>query len=56
MALSMFKGRSDLKIVTVAAITALVVNQFAPGGAAILAAGLMAGCVTWFTFDGEQSS
>jgi 4-azaleucine resistance transporter AzlC len=54
MAMSMFKGRSDLKIVTVAAITALVVSQFAPGGAAILAAGLMAGCVTWFTFDGEQ--
>jgi predicted branched-subunit amino acid permease len=51
MAMSMFKGRSDLRVIGVAVIVSLLVNQVAPGGAAIMAAGISAGLMTWITFD-----
>jgi predicted branched-subunit amino acid permease len=51
MGMSMFKQRSDLRIVGSAALASIVVHQFAPGGAAILVAGLVGGLVTWLTFE-----
>jgi 4-azaleucine resistance transporter AzlC len=53
MGMSMFKQRSDLKIVGSAAVASIAVHQFAPGGAAILVAGLVGGFITWLTFEKE---
>ena len=49
MATGLFKGRSDMKIVIVAAGVALVADRLAPG-TAILSAGLAGALVGWFSF------
>jgi 4-azaleucine resistance transporter AzlC len=56
MAIGMFKGRSDFKIIFVATLVAGTVHHFAPGGSTILAAGIAGGVVQWLTYDEKSQS
>ncbi|MFM9974364.1 MAG: AzlC family ABC transporter permease [Beijerinckiaceae bacterium] len=55
LACGMFKGRSDLRIIAAAAMTALVTERLFSGGMAILAAGLAGAVVAWADFKAEQA-
>jgi len=50
MAIGMFKGRSDLKIVAAAAVAAAFADRFLVPGTAILCAGLAGGATGWLTY------
>ena len=56
MGVGMFKGRSDLKIVAVAAIAAALADRFLIAGSAILCAGLAGGLTAWFSFRKDETA
>ncbi|GIL38774.1 AzlC family ABC transporter permease [Roseiterribacter gracilis] len=53
LAVSVWRGRSDLRAAGAALVAALVVNNFFPGGWTIVIAGLTGALVAYVTFDGE---
>jgi predicted branched-subunit amino acid permease len=54
MAVGMFKGRSDLKVIIASALAAVLADRFLIAGSAILCAGLAGALVAWFAFRGPE--
>jgi predicted branched-subunit amino acid permease len=54
LAVSVWRGRADLRPALAALVTALLVNRLYPSGWTIVASGLVGALVAYLSFDGEK--